>query len=106
MDEECVLKALEAVDGVVDVRHYEDDYGYHRFNYSVSGIENKLIYENVSDNEVRYWNDYSSLNSTPALEDIETIRPYLYEIDRSVEIACDISISDFVIEGCSRIACN
>ena len=105
MDEECVLKALEAVDGVVGVRHSEDDYGYHRFDYSVSGIENKLIYEIVSDNEVRYWNDYSLLNSVPALEDIRAIRPYLYEIDRRIEIACDVSISDVVTESCSRIDC-
>jgi hypothetical protein len=106
LDEECVAKGLEAVEGVAGVRHSEDDYGYHRFHYSVSGIENKLIYEIVGDNEVRYWNDYSLLNTVPTLENIETIRPYLYEIDRSVEVACNIGIQDFVIESCSRIECS
>lgn len=106
IDKECVARALEAVDGVTDVRYSEDEYGYHRFDYSVSGLDNKLLYEVVSDNEVRYWNDYSFLNTTPALEDVEAIRPYLYEIDRSIEIACDISVSGFVVEGCSRMECG
>jgi hypothetical protein len=106
LDEPCVMKALEAVDGVVGVRHSEDRYGYHRFDYSVSGIENKLIYEVVSADEVRYWNDYSLLNTIPALGDIETIWPYLYEIDRNIEIACDVDISGFLIEGCNRIDCG
>ncbi len=105
LNDECVINALEAVDGVSNVRYAQDDYGYHRFGYSVAGIENELLYEVVSDDEVRYWNDYTLLNSVPALEDIRTIRPYLYEIDRRIEIACDIGISDVVTEGCSRIDC-
>jgi len=105
LNDECVVNALEAVEGVSDVSYAEDEYGYHRFDYSVVGLQNELVYEVVSDDEVRYWNDYTLLNSVPALEDIRAIRPYLYEIDRRIEIACDISISDVVTEGCSRIDC-
>jgi len=106
LNDECVLNALQAVDGVSNVRYAEDDYGYHRFEYSVAGIENKLIYEVISDDEVRYWNDYSLLNSVPELEDIRTMRPYLYEIDRGIEVACGVSVSEVMIESCSRIDCR
>lgn len=106
LNDECVLNALEAVDGVVNLTYTEDDYGYHRFEYSVAGIENKLIYEVVADDEVRYWNDYSLLNSVPTLGDIRTMRPYLYEIDRRIEVACDVSISDVMMESCSRVDCR
>lgn len=106
LNEECVLNALGAVDGISNARYAEDDYGYHRFEYSVAGIENKLIYEVVSADETRYWNDYSLLNSVPDLGDIRAVRPYLYEIDRHIEMTCDVNISDVIIESCSRIDCR
>jgi hypothetical protein len=104
---QCVERALESVHGLSDIRYSQPEFykgNRHRFDYVVEGIQNKLLYE--EHNNTHYWNGYSFLNTVPGCEDIEIIRPYLLEIDKSIERECHTTISVHIEEGLSRTACD
>ena len=105
---ECVQKALDAVEGLSDIRYTQPEYyrgKRHRFDYTATGIKNNLIYERHS-GQTYYWNSYSVLNSIPKRDYLDAIRPYLVKIDKAIEQECNTKILQYIEEHCNRMDCD
>lgn len=105
----CVRRGLEAAEGVSHVRYRQPEScnDYHRFDYRVADLDTYLQFEQGLGGMLRYWNEYSLLNSVPPQEEVDRIRPHLSRIDASVGHACGIeNLPERVSERCYRVECN
>lgn len=107
---ECVRRGLEQAGGVSNVRYRapSEAGGYHRFDYTVAGLDNYVLFEHrFGYGGTRYWNEYSRLNSYPPQSDVDRIRPHLRRIDSSIGRACGMDdLPSHMSEECRHVECR
>jgi hypothetical protein len=107
---ECVRQGLAQTDGVSAIRYRppSEAGGYHRFDYTVAGLNNYLLFEHrFGYGATRYWNEYSRLNSCPPQSEVDRIRPELRRIDASIGRACGMAdLPSRMSEDCRQVECH
>ena len=106
LNRDCVMKALNNIDEISNIKYFQPSRNSHQFDYEINGIRNFVQYQKSSFGYLRYWNGYFELNTVPKKEDLVKIYPYLLKIDKNIEKECKINILKHIDEDCSRMKCK
>lgn len=116
----CILQATESVRGVSSVVHriekgskeltlggIQNPEIVDRFIYKYSGLSGNFYFITNYKGETNFNHTYIYINSTPPQSEIDTIRPAMIEIEKSIYENCGINLnSSKSNERCRGVACG
>ncbi|WP_444901365.1 hypothetical protein ACJJIG_17615 [Microbulbifer sp. SSSA007] len=116
---ECVITSAKSIEGLTEIEYVTESGGrpltlhgiektnvIHRYWYTYKGIENDFYFVESYNGEVEFRHGYGCLNCYPPQEAIDTIYPFIIEMENRLQEQCGVSsLASGVQEFCSGVKC-
>ena len=116
---QCVVAAANSIEGLSAIKYTTESGGrpltlhgiekadvIHRYRYTYKGIENNFYFVESYSGKVEFRHGYGCLNCYPPQEIIDTIYPFIVEMETRVQEQCGIrDLKSGIQEYCNGVTC-
>jgi hypothetical protein len=116
---ECVIEAAKSIEGLAEIEYRTESGGrpltlhgieradvIHRYRYVYKGIRNNFYFVESYNGNVEFRHGYGCLNCDPPQELIDTIYPFIINLERQLQLQCGINnVSSGAKEFCGGVKC-